>query len=351
MRISNENTASDFSVICHVLFKKSEQNATGPKSPDIKPTVFVEPWLDRPTDCRRHIAQAICVVAPQKENESTLERKCLGAEEKYIPIFQIIHDNFKPVLQKMFCSLRKIYIEQESFGTAYAQSLMSSDGKSQGAIMGFRKSVLDKNMDLAHWFSWKEQLNFGGEKKPTALSINTKLPHMKIQLKDKNIFAMVYFIVVHEFGHFFDSSNEVNQFDWESCLDQDDDCTSKKDSWSNISWLSNTTTYSFASFPLRESLCYYSCDKDFIKIDSADELYSNLEKTAFTTTYAATNPWDDFAEAFAFYVTDHDVGMSFDVKLPTGKIFDWGKKLFDPVFYKKLKYLDDFFNRENLKYP
>lgn len=61
----------------------------------------------------------------------------------------------------MFCSLNYIFIEKEFFGTAYASPLKDSNGNIIGAMMGIRQSVLDENLNLETWASWKEQLSFG----------------------------------------------------------------------------------------------------------------------------------------------------------------------------------------------
>lgn len=309
------------------------------------------PWTNRPSNCRAHIEKAVCVVGPSDENENVLQRKCLGGEEKYVLIFQNIYDNFNPVLKKMFCSLRKIYIEEEFFATAYAQELIGENNKSEGAIMGLRKTILDKGMNLSHWASWKDQLNFGGEKLPDSPIINTGLPHYAVEFKDKSINDLVYFVVVHEFGHFLDYANGVNQFAWDQCADDAKECHSRENTWSSLSWKSNKEPHPTDSFPLQKKLCFYGCKDQFIYSNQFQDLFSSLVKTSFISNYAATNPWDDFAETVAYYVTDKEVGFSFDLNIPNGESIDMAQRLYDPVLAKKLRYLDDFFSDPDLQYP
>src|SRR5688500_13625 len=74
--------------------------------------------FQRPSDCRTHIAKIICLVDPDRvslENnqlpDNSRMRPCLPGSERFAPSFEAIHDQFPPFMQKMFCSLKKIYIE------------------------------------------------------------------------------------------------------------------------------------------------------------------------------------------------------------------------------------------------
>ena len=76
----------------------------------------VEQNWARPTDCRENIAQVLCEVAPITEPNgqyTLLDRQCSGSEEKYLPALLEIYDDLDPINQKMFCSLRPIFIERE----------------------------------------------------------------------------------------------------------------------------------------------------------------------------------------------------------------------------------------------
>jgi hypothetical protein len=72
-----------------------------------------------------------------------------------------------------------------------------------------------------------------------------------------------------------------------------------------LSWRIERTANRYAAlsegdFPQRRNVAYYFG----AKLDASDMVatYANLEKTNFTSLYAATQPGDDFAEAFASYV-------------------------------------------------
>jgi hypothetical protein len=53
---------------------------------------------------------------------------------------------------------------------------------------------------------------------------------------------------------------------------------------------------------LRASVTYYTFDQALLASDQIPEIFQDLEATDFCTLYSATNPYDDFAEAYAQYV-------------------------------------------------
>ena len=113
-------------------------------------------------DCRANISKTICIVEPATTGQQPMDRQCLDGGNSYSVFFEKIYDNYPPSLQKMFCSVKRIFIEKSFSGTAYAGAIYNSQGQPTGAIMGIRQSVLDQNLDLQTWASWKEQLSFGG---------------------------------------------------------------------------------------------------------------------------------------------------------------------------------------------
>ncbi|MBK9321986.1 MAG: hypothetical protein IPM97_03335 [Bdellovibrionaceae bacterium] len=83
--------------------------------------------------------------------------------------------------KKMFCSLKHIFVEKHFFGTAYAGTLKDQNGAMNGAMMGIRQSVLDQNLNLTTWASWKEQLSFGGV--ADSYTSSPDLPHIETSSK------------------------------------------------------------------------------------------------------------------------------------------------------------------------
>ncbi|NUN07421.1 MAG: hypothetical protein HUU57_16880 [Bdellovibrio sp.] len=318
-----------------------------------------EEWV-HPTDCRAHIAQIICEVKPQEGWGNPLERTCLGGEQKYQKSFEDIYDALDPINQKMFCSLRRIFIEQEFYATGYASLLrFMKDGQVTalpGAIMGVRKSVLEANPSLPQWASWKEQLNFVAIPE----EFTTPLPYPRFDGQKPP--SLLLDIVVHEFGHMLDFANSINEelFGVKDCMQQDikseedyfEKCKpyAKPGSWTDISWIDGRTAKPEKDFLGRSKLCFYNCVN---RMDLQTEMvpfYQGLAQSDFVTSYAASNYMDDFAEAWAvrWMLTtlkgDLSIKASPTVEVQMQDIFESQK------FKVKKEYMDKFVQGE-IKYP
>jgi hypothetical protein len=68
-------------------------------------------------------------------------------------------------------------------------------------------------------------------------------------------------------------------------------------------------------FPLRPQVVYYLRPK--LRADQMAPVYAELGKTNFPTLYAATNPFDDFAESFASYVHTVLMHRPFEIRIST----------------------------------
>ncbi|MBO9668633.1 MAG: hypothetical protein J7501_17680, partial [Bdellovibrio sp.] len=265
-------------------------------------------WV-RPTDCRANIAKILCEVNAQVEGENILSRKCLGGEEQYQANIEAIYDGLDDMNQKMFCSLRRIFIEREFFGSGYASVLSRKNANGQteslpGAIMGLRKSILKKSPSLMSLLNWKEQGNF------------VKVTEQFIAPLEFPVYEsttpppLLQYILAHEFGHLFDFANGVTQVEnsIENCenqtLNEENDHPQKckpsmrKGSFGSFSWKNLDSPLLEKDFYGRNRLCFYRC-KTFMTNDEMLKLYQGLAASDFISTYAATNPLDDFAEAWA----------------------------------------------------
>lgn len=297
-------------------------------------------------DCRAQIKSLMCLAEP---SEGKSMRECLPGGEQYAHFFETIYDQYPPALQKVFCSLDIIYIEKNFFGTAYAGSSLE-DGTT---IMGIRQSVLDENLNLNTWASWKDQLSFGG--KVGSYEITPGLPIVSTSSSGiSNDF--LYFVVAHEFGHILDFANKVNDFK-ESCPEETEEnlypeCEVKENSWSAISWITDRQPKMQNDFPNRTKLCFYMCESGIIPSHDIPQVYQSLyDQTDFISLYSATNPWDDFADSLAYFLMDKYLRTTYSADTKQGASYDVVNKLHSPLFQSKYKYLEDFINRADLKYP
>lgn len=301
------------------------------------------------TDCRAQIAKATCLVDPIRENMqefNPLERVCLPGSEVYAPTFESLYDRMPAHLQRMFCSLERIFIEKEFVGTAYGGLAMDSNHKVLGALMGFRKDFLDQTYTIDFWASWKDQLNFGGN--PESYEVSPALPMHHSSSQD-----MLLYVVAHEFGHMFDFTNRINRFD--DCRFEngkvEGTCTSAAGSWSALSWKNIFREATPENdFPLRKSLCFYWCEGKTIDPGQAHETYSALLNTNFISLYAASNYGDDWAELLAYHTLDRHSRATYEVVLRDGSRFDIINHLHSPLMAQKIRYLEEFFAGD-VKYP
>ena len=280
-------------------------------------------------DCRAHITKVVCYV----EGQSGWSRPCLPDSKKYVPVFEALHDRLPPMLQKMFCSLEKLYVEKELESTAYALR-----GR---PVIGIRASLIDEKLSLTKWATWKEQLNYGGKK--DSYATREELPTYTSDT-DVTYEDMVFSIIVHEFGHLFDFANDVNDTEGFSGK-------LKAGTYGAIGWETMYKPKAGNDFANRTKLCFYRCGST-LPASTVPAIYGELhDKTNFLNTYTARNPYEDFADTFSFYyffkLTKHDYKL--DTK--QGKVYDMREALASDALAAKVKYLEAFEANEDKRYP
>ena len=309
--------------------------------------------IDRTQDCRSQLASLICIVEPDDGSHGNGEfgslRPCQPGGEKYASIFEELYDVYPTALKKMMCSLKRIQIEKVFFGTAYGGFIKDESGQVVGGLIGVRQSILDNGLDLQTWASWKDQLNFGGANDNYQYS--AALPYAETR-SPYGINDFLYFVIAHEFGHIFDFTNNVNVAT--SCnepqKDEPYECVMDQNSWAGLSWKTSMVAQPESDFPERRSFCFYRCNGNFMNSADAIRAYGNLYKSDFISAYAATSPWDDWADSVAYFMMDEELGTSYLTQV--GYIsFDIMTKLHSDGFEKKFKYLKKFFSRTDLQYP
>lgn len=288
-------------------------------------------------NCKAVIRKVICLVG-------TNSRQCQPGSEAYAEVFETLYDNLPESLQKMFCSMRNLYVEKEFYGTAYAGLVYDALGRTKGVKMGIRKSVLDQRLGLSHWASWKEQLSFGGNPADT-YTLTDGLPTIETHT-DVPVYDLLYVIVAHEFGHMFDFGNHINNAAIEHA-----DHSAQLSPWSKLSWKWGEQPLPEQDFRGRDGLCFYECHGNSLETSQVLGLYDGLYASNFITSYAATNPWDDFAESFAFYVVDKMLQMQYTVNSQQDKSYDMIQKLHSDVFAAKYHFVEQLIQRSDLRYP
>lgn len=287
-------------------------------------------------NCRETIRAKMCLVDPSPGQEDH-ERPCLTGGEQYADVFETLYDHMPIKMQRMFCSLRVIYVENHFFGTAYGGLMTGPDNKpSGGAVMGIRRSVLDSALKLQHWATWKEQLSFGGvndDKYDLTPGLQEIETHTEEPVQD-----FLYFAVAHEFGHMFDFANRLNA----------------SGEWTSLSWnldpLSQEKATPRLDFKNRDRLCFYWC-KDPLKKSDMSQLYKDWSQSDFISLYATTQQWDDWADSVAYFTAHENLHFHYEIRVPGGERLDIMERLTSPLFERKLAYLKHFFSRPDIVYP
>lgn len=306
-------------------------------------------------DCRAHIADIMCLVEPRAEDSKP--RECI-VEDLSISIqaLQKVFDVLPAQLAAVFCKLDVLYVERNFIGTAYARMDGTPGGK---AVMGIRESALKGGFSLAKWISWKEQLSFGGD--PAGYGSRDDLVKVEGAITLPNgANDFLFFVIAHEFGHIMDFSHSANQF---ACSDDPTDptpCLAKPGSWSALSWdfllplyeptaadpwgLNAWQLNSLGQFTDRNELCFYACAPSHGSVHKMVGLYNSLQQSNLLTTYSATNSYDDFAEATAFWAMA-PYKAKYVVSLPSGERHDLVDKFQNSVAYSsKRKWLENFYS-------
>ncbi|MBF0441884.1 MAG: hypothetical protein HQK54_08275 [Oligoflexales bacterium] len=298
--------------------------------------------------CRGRIRGALCVLSSMPDTVPYDGKyQCMAGSDTYVRLFEDIHDSYPEAFQKMFCSVKHIFILDRFFATAFAGLIKQPDSdKVIGAQIGIRKSLLDKPMSLAEWASWKEQISFGGNYE--SYELTQGLPYIQTSSNMPG-FDLSYFVVTHEFGHIFDFANQLNRADRK--MDKNQKTSEYSDgTWGSISWLSSDLPRPGDRFPYRRSLCFYSCNHEGMTKSAVKELYRGLSGSSFISTYAATSPTEEFADIIAYYMLDKN-GYSYILHTGQGESYDVMMKLGSMALAAKRQYITDFLSRTNIAYP
>ena len=204
----------------------------------------------------------------------------------------------QPIRRALEKRLAGIYLVQGLGGSGFTDRFFGADGKPAGAYIILDIDVLSARK-ANEWATWKERTPFKPNNN-TTLMATIETPENDTR---KNA---IQYILLHEIGHVLSVGQGLHPPWWE---DFKGDNLSQY-AFASSSWQFSKKTESFVSnyeknFWLRPKVVYYLGAK--LNASHAEMVYTQLEATNFPTLYAATNPFDDFAESFVTYV--HTVMM------------------------------------------
>jgi hypothetical protein len=211
-----------------------------------------------------------------------------------------------PVKRLLAQKLAGIYFVEDLGGSAYTEQIYEDSRPVAGYIV-LDASVL-KNRTANGWATWKENTPFIG-------SPDFKLNAIIEEASRDNRKQAIQYILLHELGHVLSVGGGFNP-DWNTPPNELKTETSYP--YFQLSWAvskdsSQYVTIFDQSFPQRKNVVYYFGAK--LPAAQMRDTYEALERTNFATLYAATNPHDDFAEAFVSYVHTVLMGKPFEISI------------------------------------
>jgi hypothetical protein len=249
-------------------------------------------WTSRPLAERIARAPDFLVDYIRKDNEYA------GCSAR--PVSEPLHTSFLHDIQHAVDQLPDIVKKQitrhlvgilvvtDLGSTGYCEILQDFQNNELGFIV-LDSEALNKRAN--EWASWKENSAFTPQGDFSIVST------IETSSNDTTIQAIQY-ILLHELGHLVGAVENVHP-NWFIGGNPEDY------PFSRISWTTDNKTVVSRfdeRFPLRASVTYYTFDQALLASDQIPEIFQDLEATDFCTLYSATNPYDDFAEAYAQYV-------------------------------------------------
>lgn len=300
----------------------------------VLPATIDSQIFDRPTDCRSHIKEVVCVVESRSVSLSG-GRPCSGDNSLYVREFEKTYDQLPAFFQKMFCSMRHIYIEPDWETLAYAGAVFKFPSsvpthsppplELDGAIIGIHRSVFREGSSLQEILTWKEQSNFTEAPK---FEVSADLPQIQVKSKHSGVNLSLFYILIHEFGHLFEHAN-LQKF--ETPL------------WSPEETLP-------AKSELKE-FCFYVCLLREPPGRPYEAVYSKFAEMPFVNTYASTNGAEDFAETLTFYVARETNFFEMNYHLPNGTTIPLTQRIEQGLLESKRIFIKEFLESDSIQYP
>jgi hypothetical protein len=258
-------------------------------------------WADtlkKPVDSRMGPASAALVEYLNLDNTAQgfpeKPRTAVLSEDFLADIRAAIRELPPSVKRLLTDEFAGIYFVEDLGGTGYTEYIRDSAERPVGAFIVLDASVLGRRRANS-WATWKENTPFIAD---ATHALNARIED---DADDNRRNAMQY-ILLHELGHVA-SVNAKAHPAWDRSPDET--IRAQDFPYFALSWRPERGTGRYAStfdsaFELRSRIVYYL--KPGLPAADMQSVYTQLGATNFPTLYAATNPADDFAEAFANYV-------------------------------------------------
>jgi hypothetical protein len=261
--------------------------------------------------CRESVLSHACQV-------SKIGTRSCGKDNPYSTQILQIYDQYPDFLKRELCNVSSIEILETPSFQGFAGTAKLGDGFK---IM-IRQSVVEHFMSMAEFFTIKEQISFANPADaPVVLARSAQGSN-----------SALLPILTHELGHVISFEKSLN------------------DGWTQFSWEGGSpsdTPLAENDFPNRTSMCFYSCWDKISDSSIAGKFYTDLMGTSFSTSYGATDSYEDLAESFWLFVLNRFNGGSQVIKLKSGEEFDLAEHFLTPQMKVKREFFENILNESN----
>ena len=209
-----------------------------------------------------------------------------------LPEIKLMLAGLPPGLQRLTEKyLVALYLVENDWGTGTTEAIQDDAGNWVYGYIALNLTALDKTAN--EWGTWKETSGF-------QLTPGHELRMVLENGVENSRQSAIRFIFLHELGHVLGLGLGVHGF-W------DDPIRPEDSEFLKVSWKTDLKTQKAVSpwrqqYPLITKPKFYHFEKATLPISRAEEVYKDLARTDLPSLYGATNPFDDFAEAFVIYV-------------------------------------------------
>jgi hypothetical protein len=222
--------------------------------------------------------------------------------EPYVPRFLAAYDRFPRRVQELFCRLGGISIHAV---------WMPMAGSSPSSI-SLSKPVLDEALSASRGVTWLDRLPFAGAHRDS-YEIEPGLPSIRITTPDGDPDAL-YWLLAHELAHVLDGSTQY--------------LISSRPEFYRHSWIKTPVDYrpdpSQRPAFLEPYTYFFTSEPTYDEPAKLAEVYEIMgTRSAFPSFYGmARGPGEDFAEAFAYYLMESQLGARVVAELGDGREID-----------------------------
>jgi predicted SprT family Zn-dependent metalloprotease len=294
--------------------------------------------IDERSNCEAALAKAVCETSANTQEITTRYKSVLCSQDsaKYVPALMEIYEEMPERMRLSLCTLDRVFISDGIASTAFASTVTDGFGTVTGGYVGMRKGTVISQPTSAQIVSWKEQLAFGGSTR--FLANDPKLVQINYNLKMSFLKSDgLFYVLMHELGHLIDFNNNI------------DSQEGRETDWNRLSWQSSDSPLAEATFFKRDDFCFYNCSS-YLNPRDANEIYNSLSKSSFVTSYSATNPYEDFAEFWAWHMMEKYKNPDYKITIPGEGTIDMNE-IFksNPKIKAKIEFIDQLWNRADLK--